>query len=53
MLNNKSLLITGGTGSFGQAFVETLLRKFPKIKRSVLLLLNCVTVVQLTKPIFN
>ena len=36
MLNNKSLLITGGTGSFGQAFVETVLRKFPKIKRLVI-----------------
>ena len=25
MLNGKSVLITGGTGSFGQAFVETVL----------------------------
>ena len=36
MLNNKSLLITGGTGSFGQAFVEIILKKFPKIKRLVI-----------------
>ena len=26
MLNNKSVLITGGTGSFGKKFVETILR---------------------------
>ena len=25
MLNNKSVLITGGTGSFGKKFVETIL----------------------------
>ena len=28
MLNNKSILITGGTGSFGNLFVETVLDKF-------------------------
>ena len=28
MLNNKSILITGGTGSFGNLFVETILKKF-------------------------
>ena len=28
MLNNKSILITGGTGSFGQKFVEMLLARF-------------------------
>ena len=28
MFNNKSILITGGTGSFGQKFVETLLSRF-------------------------
>ena len=28
MLNNKSVLITGGTGSFGNLFVETVLKKF-------------------------
>jgi len=36
MLNNKSLLITGGTGSFGQMFVKTVIREFPKIKRLVI-----------------
>ena len=28
MLNNKVILITGGTGSFGQKFVETVLKKY-------------------------
>ncbi len=35
MLNGKSVLITGGTGSFGQAFVETVFDRFPDIKRLV------------------
>ena len=34
MLNNKSVLITGGTGSFGQKFVETVLKKY-KPKRLI------------------
>jgi UDP-N-acetylglucosamine 4,6-dehydratase/5-epimerase len=28
MLNNKSILITGGTGSFGKKFIETVLKKY-------------------------
>ena len=36
MLNNKSILITGGTGSFGKAFVKTVLNKYPQIKRLVI-----------------
>ena len=28
MFNNKSILITGGTGSFGQQFVKTILENF-------------------------
>lgn len=36
MLNNKSLLITGGTGSFGTAFVKTVLQLYPDIKRLVI-----------------
>jgi UDP-N-acetylglucosamine 4,6-dehydratase (inverting) len=36
MLDGKSLLITGGTGSFGSAFVKTVLRDYPKIKRLVI-----------------
>ena len=35
MLNNKSVLITGGTGSFGNAFVRTVLERYPAIKRLV------------------
>lgn len=35
-LNEKSVLITGGTGSFGKKFTETLLDRFPKIKRLVI-----------------
>jgi UDP-N-acetylglucosamine 4,6-dehydratase len=35
MLNNRSILITGGTGSFGKAFVKTVLDRFPDIKRLV------------------
>lgn len=35
MLNHKSLLITGGTGSFGKAFVATVLQRYPDIKRLV------------------
>lgn len=36
-LNNKSILITGGTGSFGKAFVKIALKKWPTIKRLVIL----------------
>jgi len=28
MLNNKSILITGGTGSFGKKFIETVLTRY-------------------------
>ncbi len=37
MLNGKSILITGGTGSFGKAFISFALRKYRKIKRLVIL----------------
>jgi UDP-N-acetylglucosamine 4,6-dehydratase/5-epimerase len=36
MLNNKSILITGGTGSFGKAFVKKILKSYKKIKRLVI-----------------
>lgn len=36
MLNNKSILITGGTGSFGKAFVRTVLERYPDVKRLVI-----------------
>lgn len=35
-LNNKSILITGGTGSFGKEFVKIVLEKYPGIKRLVI-----------------
>jgi UDP-N-acetylglucosamine 4,6-dehydratase (inverting) len=35
MLTGKSLLITGGTGSFGKAFVGTILAEYPGIRRLV------------------
>ncbi|MFK7808010.1 MAG: UDP-N-acetylglucosamine 4,6-dehydratase (inverting) [Saprospiraceae bacterium] len=34
-LNNKSILVTGGTGSFGKKFIETVLNKFPQVKKIV------------------
>lgn len=34
-LNYQSILITGGTGSFGKKFIEIVLKKFPEIKRLV------------------
>ena len=36
MLNNKAILITGGTGSLGQALVKKILEQFPKVKRLVI-----------------
>ena len=36
MLSHQSILITGGTGSFGRAFVKTVLDKHPDIKRLVI-----------------
>jgi UDP-N-acetylglucosamine 4,6-dehydratase (inverting) len=35
MLNQRSVLITGGTGSFGKAFAKTLLSRYPDLKRLV------------------
>jgi UDP-N-acetylglucosamine 4,6-dehydratase (inverting) len=35
MLKGKSILVTGGTGSFGKKFVETILIKYPEIERLV------------------
>ena len=34
-LNNKSILVTGGTGSFGNKFISTVLEKWPGVKRLV------------------
>ena len=36
MLTDKSILITGGTGSFGKAFVKTILKRYPAVKRLVI-----------------
>lgn len=36
MLSNSSILITGGTGSFGKAFVKTVLARYPDVKRLVI-----------------
>lgn len=36
MLNNRSVLITGGTGSFGKKFVEMILKRYPDVKRIVI-----------------
>ncbi|CAM3525352.1 polysaccharide biosynthesis protein CapD [Flavobacterium saliperosum S13] len=36
MLNNKSILITGGTGSLGKELTKTILQKWPDVKRLVI-----------------
>jgi len=36
MLTGKSILVTGGTGSFGQKFVRTVFREYPGVKRVVI-----------------
>ena len=35
MLTGKSILVTGGTGSFGKKFVETVLNNYPGVERVV------------------
>ena len=36
MLNNKSILITGGTGSLGKALTSHILKTYPNVKRLVI-----------------
>jgi UDP-N-acetylglucosamine 4,6-dehydratase/5-epimerase len=36
MLENKTILITGGTGSFGKVFVRNILERYPNIPRLVI-----------------
>ncbi|WP_251620086.1 polysaccharide biosynthesis protein [Odoribacter lunatus] len=36
MLNNQRILITGGTGSFGQKFIELAFHTYPQIKEAVI-----------------
>ncbi len=35
MLKGKSILVTGGTGSFGKKFIETILSQYPEVERVV------------------
>lgn len=35
MLKGKSILVTGGTGSFGKKFIHTILEKYPEVERVV------------------
>src|SRR6186713_3007190 len=34
-LSGKSILVTGGTGSFGKSFVSTILHNYPGVKRVI------------------
>ena len=36
MLNQKTVLITGGTGSFGKKFIETILSRYPDVKKIII-----------------
>ena len=36
MLSNKTVLITGGTGSFGKEFIKTILDRYPKVKKIII-----------------
>lgn len=36
MLNGKTVLITGGSGSFGKKFVETILHDYPQVKKIII-----------------
>jgi UDP-N-acetylglucosamine 4,6-dehydratase len=36
MLNNKTVLITGGTGSFGKKFIETILERYLAVEKIII-----------------
>lgn len=36
MLNNKTVLITGGTGSFGKQFIKTILGRYSDVKKIII-----------------
>lgn len=36
MLNNKTVLITGGTGSFGKKFIETILARYSDVNKIII-----------------
>ena len=35
MLNGKTILVTGGTGSFGKEFIKIVLKKYPDVERLI------------------
>lgn len=35
MLNGKTILVTGGTGSFGKKFIKTVFEKYPDVKKII------------------
>ena len=37
MLDSKTILITGGSGSFGKKFIASILEKYPKVKKLIIL----------------
>ncbi len=36
MLNGKTILVTGGTGSFGKKFIKTVFEKYPDVKKIII-----------------
>lgn len=34
--NNKSILVTGGTGSFGKSFVREVLDSYPEVRKIII-----------------
>ena len=36
MLNNTTILVTGGTGSFGKKFIKTILTKYPEVEKVII-----------------
>ena len=36
MLNKKTVLITGGTGSFGKQFIKTILERYSDVKKIII-----------------
>ena len=36
MLNNKTILVTGGTGSFGKRFIYRVLNEYPQVKKVII-----------------
>ena len=35
-IKDKTILVTGGTGSFGKKFVEVILRDYPQVKKIII-----------------